>query len=234
MDIYREIKVYTTAPFISELDRLQYLVSLCEGKSVLHVGCADAPIASDRIATGCLLHQRIEKVAKETLGIDIDDESIQLLREHGITSVCTMNAENMNLDRRYDVVLAGDVLEHMSNPGLFLQQVPNLLSTGGELIIAVPSAFTFNNIRVWLKKKESVHKDHCFYFSPKCLAQLCERYSLFPTKLAYTVQPQAVGESKTYCRIRNTIVRFFPTTAPAIIMHFKQKSDIDHENYRVL
>jgi 2-polyprenyl-3-methyl-5-hydroxy-6-metoxy-1,4-benzoquinol methylase len=69
-----------------------------------------------------------------------------------------MDAERMNFDRKFDMIIAGDVLEHMSNPCLFLQQVSSLLSDGGELIIAVSHAFTFVAIRVWLFQKENVHR----------------------------------------------------------------------------
>ena len=234
MDIYQEIRVYGEERPAILSDRMEYLASRCSGKNALHVGCADAPLAVERVEAGQLLHQRIEKAAAEVVGIDIDEDSICFLQEHGIHSVQVMDAERMSFDRRFDVILAGDVLEHLSNPGLFLQQVPDLLLPGGELIVAVPHAFTFLAMRVWLQNKELVHKDHCFYYSPKCLAQLCRRYELLPTRLHYTVQPRSPGESRIYCAIRSLLTWMRPMLAPAFIMHFQHASTADQSRFRVL
>jgi SAM-dependent methyltransferase len=234
MNIYQQIKIYSATRFGVELDRLDYLTSVCKGRRILHVGCADAPLAIERINAGQLLQQRVEKVATEVIGIDISEESIQLLQENGIVSVRVMDAEQMSFDRKFEVILAGDVLEHVSNPGLFLKQIPELLEPNGELIIAVPHAFTLLALKVWLSQKESVHKDHCFYYSPKVLTQLCARYGLLPTKLSYTVQPRTTGESKLYCTFRDLLIRWRPTAAPAFIMHFKRESDIDQSQFYLL
>ena len=39
----------------------------------------------------------------------------------------------------FDVVLAGDVLEHVRDPGRVLEQARELLAPGGRLIVSVPN-----------------------------------------------------------------------------------------------
>lgn len=231
MSIYQEIRVYSSQKPTVALDRLDYLASCCADKKTLHVGCADAPLSIERIRKGQLLQQRIEQVTSDVFGFDINEESIRLLRENGITSVEIMDAEKLSLNTKYETILAGDVLEHLSNPGLFLEKVPELLEINGQLVIAVPNAFTLLAVKVWVFGVESVHKDHCFYYSPKCLAQLCARYGLLPTKLTYTVQPRVEKESKIYCTLRDTIVRLCPPTSPAFIMHFQNEYDVNKEDF---
>ena len=43
-----------------------------------------------------------------------------------------------------DVVFSSDVLEHMTNPGLFLARTADVLEEQGTLVISVPNAFSFN------------------------------------------------------------------------------------------
>lgn len=42
-------------------------------------------------------------------------------------------------DRRYDVVLAGDILEHCSRPDLILNQCHDLLEPGGCVVVSIPN-----------------------------------------------------------------------------------------------
>ena len=55
------------------------------GKRILHVGCRNSPNTVYRWENGTLLHEKICNVSKgvnaHVMGIDIDDNSIQFLRE---------------------------------------------------------------------------------------------------------------------------------------------------------
>jgi len=53
------------------------------------------------------------------------------------------NMESYKFDRKFDVVIAGDVLEHVSNQGLFLDNIHNHLNQTGKLIITTPNAKWF-------------------------------------------------------------------------------------------
>jgi hypothetical protein len=44
---------------------------ICHRFVLARVGCADAPLAVERVESGQLLHQRIEHVASDVVGIDI-------------------------------------------------------------------------------------------------------------------------------------------------------------------
>ena len=66
------------------------------------------------------LHERIvEHVRGEVIGIDINKKEIEKMREEGF-NVHVENAEKINLDKNFNVVVAGEVIEHLSNPGISL------------------------------------------------------------------------------------------------------------------
>jgi hypothetical protein len=57
-------------------NRDTYFLSCCFGKNVLHVGACDAPYTMDKFYAGLLFHCKLEKVCKNLVGIDIDDEAL--------------------------------------------------------------------------------------------------------------------------------------------------------------
>jgi len=204
----------------------------CVGKDVLHIGCTDSPLTTVVWKRGDLLHLRLENVAKSLIGVDLDVESLDFLKRHGISNVIEMNAENITLDRKFDVIVAGDVLEHMNNPGLFLQQVPSLLNKDGLLVLSVPIASAFASIfSVWLTGTERVHQDHCFYFSPKTLSTLCYRYDLLPVSLFFVNAKSTEFGGAFINLLRKILIKLSPFTATQIVMAFKKKSEVDIATY---
>ena len=220
MSIYSAVKIFDPGmKFHLEFDRNGYLEECVRGKSILHVGCADWPITKQRLKDGTLLHLRLQRAAKELIGVDLSEEGIAVLRTHGVTDVEVMDVETIDLAKTFDLIIAGDVLEHVNSPGSFLQSASSLLSRGGEIIVGVPSALTINNIKAWFGGWEQVHSDHTFYFSPKTLSALLGRFDLLPIKLVFTVQPPGVYESRVFIKVREVLLKMNKKFSPSIIMH---------------
>ena len=229
---YRALRIYDPDKKTHlRFDRNDYLKAVIKGGAVLHVGCSDFPITEERINEKNLLHGFLQETAREMIGIDLSEEGVAIMKRHGYDDVQVMDAEDMKFSRTFDFIVAGDVLEHISNPGLFLRSVGGLLSRNGELIVGVPSAFTFNNLKPWFLGREQVHADHVFYFSPKTLAGLCGRFGLLPVKLVFTVQPRRAGQSKAFILVRESIIRVLRAAAPSFVMHFKNAEDVDKHTY---
>ena len=79
----------------------------------------------------------------------------------------------------WDVILAADVVEHISNLGAALDSIALLMRSNTELLITTPSAFSLKRFAAWsLGNTEHVHPDHCYYFSPSTLQQILSRSGL--------------------------------------------------------
>jgi 2-polyprenyl-3-methyl-5-hydroxy-6-metoxy-1,4-benzoquinol methylase len=86
------------------------------------------------------------------------------------------SAESFSLPKQFDVVFAGDLIEHLSNPGLFLSCARKQLRPGGRLIITTPNAFNIFSIAEKFSKGEpTVNPDHTCYFNSKTLEQLLQK-----------------------------------------------------------
>ena len=108
--------------------RIDFVLQRCKGKKVLHLGCVNEGLTKARIKSGNLLHIRLIDVAKEVWGVDISAEGIELLRKHGIDNLVVGDIEHIDQieelkQQKFDIILATEVLEHLNNPGLFLQNV---------------------------------------------------------------------------------------------------------------
>lgn len=101
------------------------------GKNVLDLGCVDfdwkKAIAEKK---DFWLHGFICRHAKNCVGVDIDQDEVKSLNEAGYTCVAG-NVETIDVGRKFDVITASNLIEHLSNPGLFFRKREKALKCGG-------------------------------------------------------------------------------------------------------
>jgi len=162
------------------VNREEYIVAACRGRRVLHVGRVDyvrsgtwqAMVEDER-----WLHRRIRDVATETIGIDVQRAAVEEIRDKlGMTDIHWGDAERLEqLDLgTFDVIIAGEVIEHLPNPGAMFASAHAVLREGGELIVTAPNAFCARKSLGVLLGRESVHEDHVAYYSHRTLARVAE------------------------------------------------------------
>lgn len=82
-------------------------------------------------------------------------------------------------DRRFDLVSAFDVLEHLLDPAAFVREVRRVLKPGGRFIIAIPREhLLFKAVWWWwtkLGRGRVWHETHLHEFTPVSLVDLVER-----------------------------------------------------------
>jgi methyltransferase family protein len=165
------------------VDRDSYILESCRGKRVLHLGCTDAPLTRRKYELGSLLHLKLEGIASTLVGADIDAESVQWLEAKGIKNLHLADAAGieMLLDSigfRPEVIVAGEILEHLSSPLDFLGGVRRGMGDSAKLLISVPNAFWFEGFIHVLLGTEKVHPEHVAYYSYYTVKQLLERAGL--------------------------------------------------------
>lgn len=110
---------------------------------------------------------------------------------------------------RFDVVFAGDLIEHLPNPGLFLGAAAAHLAPGGRLVVTTPSAFNLFNLFEKLSKREpTVNPDHTCYFNERTLRQLFAKcgWSVDDVRFVYTLGVKKHRESWKK-KIQNVLYR---------------------------
>jgi 2-polyprenyl-3-methyl-5-hydroxy-6-metoxy-1,4-benzoquinol methylase len=120
-------------------------------------------------------HRLLLDQAKSVYGIDIEYDETKMPQERQ-NFYKKAAAENFSFEKKFDVVFAGDLIEHLINPGLFLENVEKNISAGGRLIMSTPNTFNLFNLAGKLTNDEPVvNSDHTFYFNHKTLGCLLKK-----------------------------------------------------------
>jgi len=112
------------------VNKYPYIISLVpDGVSVLDIGCG----------VGLLLRKmRDAKPNMQATGADISAKAIDIVKNHGFEGVVGGFPVLPLESGRFDIVLATEVLEHLSNPQEAVREVGRLLKPDGKAIITVP------------------------------------------------------------------------------------------------
>lgn len=175
-------------------DRFPVIEPHVRGKSVLDLGCVDSRkarhTAQERFEYKAnLLHKQIASATSDLLGVDIDPEGVEVLNQQGF-KVIVGDVETMDLKRQFDTIVAGELIEHLENPGMFLRNMHRHLKPAGVIIISTPNPFYAGSVwKIWRYGKPAVHEEHMGWQDPTTLSQLLKRTGFEPFE-GYWVQPK--------------------------------------------
>jgi SAM-dependent methyltransferase len=209
------------------VQRLDLIREMCAGKSVLHLGCTNYPYTEESIRNEMLLHDDLAKVSTDLWGLDSDDAGIKILKERGSDQIIQGNLEQLEstvLDRTFDVIVAGEMIEHLNNPGLFLNGIRRFMNAETRLLVTTVNAycgmrFFWYGLRGRRGRTEFVHPDHVAYYSYSTLKVLVERHGLqLETFMFYDLGREHRPHSPWYVNAINDVcVKLAPQWADGVI-----------------
>jgi len=128
-------------------NNLKYKIvrELVKNKDVLDIGS----VGQAHVYT---LWNLIKENAKSATGVDIVPSKDK--------KIAFGNMEKYNFRKKFDIIVAGDVLEHVSNQGLLLDNIKKHLKDKGKLILSTVNA---KWITVMLKPNPTHALWHCEY-----------------------------------------------------------------------
>lgn len=180
------MKNYKKKQLFSSYGRFRIIQPFIENKSVLDIGCIGDDFDNE-MDKDCWLHKLIKNNSRSILGVDIAKDSIDLLKGKGY-NVCVADAENFNLNQKFDVILFGNTLHCLSNYQSFFDS--KHLHENGMLILTIPNAYFFNEILLLIKRGyPSCYKPSICLFDELSIKQLCERHNFFVENFIYITDP---------------------------------------------
>ena len=133
------------------------------GLAVLDLGCR----------TGALTQYYAS--GNDVTGVDVDSDALERARKRlGIETVWADAEDSLPFeDSRFDVVVMGEVLEHLADPASAVANVRRVLRPGGHFVGSVPNAFRLKNRLRFLRGLPPEHDPtHLQLFSPAKLRAL--------------------------------------------------------------
>jgi 2-polyprenyl-3-methyl-5-hydroxy-6-metoxy-1,4-benzoquinol methylase len=153
---------YRKERFGSErIDKINEYIDLITNPSFLDVGCS----------TGFVVQSADERGWKSK-GIDLNSHAVKFGKN---TYKLNLTSENFfELTENFDCIGMYDVLEHVSNPRMFLEQAHNLLNSNGIIHIYVPN---WNSASRYILGQDAHFiwpSHHLTYFTPHTLLSMVQ------------------------------------------------------------
>lgn len=144
------------SPYRMNATRRRHILDLIPSgtKTVLDVGCGE----------GDLAHALKERGYVVT-GVDVSSRALEEADSVLHDSVC-FDVESAEwpkemMERKFDLIVASEVLEHLFDPAAFLRKATDILSPNGKIIITIP------NFLFWKKRLKLIRG--IFYYEEKGL-----------------------------------------------------------------
>lgn len=177
-------------------DRYNMISNLCRGKRVLDVGCIDHDLSNRQ--KSIWIHKLLHECAASVTGLDYDAKNVDQLNREGYTAVCA-DATNFDLGQIFDVVVAGELIEHLANPAGFLACTKKHLALNGLLILTTPNAqglmYCLQNL---ILGHELENPDHVCFYTPRTLASLLRKCGFEMIKVAYIAGMRPQGHDRLF------------------------------------
>lgn len=137
------------------------------GKRVLDLGCRDGSLTQYYI------------VGNTVTGVDIDPRALTLAQERlGISTLCLdLNCAQLPFaDVSFEVIIAGELLEHLVNPVGVVHEIQRVLVPGGAFIGSVPNSFHWHARLAFLRGQSSEDPTHLHLFSLETARSLLQSF----------------------------------------------------------
>ena len=109
------------------------------------------------------------------VGLDINPQSVARCIERGVEAICDVFPSPALADRRFDVVVMNDFIEHMPDPGAALEAARAMLTVDGILFLTTPD---IGSLMARLTRARWLHlkpNEHLVYFDRRTIDALLTR-----------------------------------------------------------
>lgn len=194
--------------------RDERIMELARGKSVLHLGCVgftDLEI-SDRVALSKeSLHYSLSNIT-QVIGVDCSRDAVEYFKMTGVfTNVIYGDVEKLHevsLNGPFEVIVVGDIIEHLSNPGLMLDGIRTLCHSASLIVITTPNCFGLLGFIKHVLNRFVEGKEHVMTFNEQNIVTLCTRHGYEVTAINTCYQKHAL--SHRFFHIGKLFFQLFP------------------------
>jgi 2-polyprenyl-3-methyl-5-hydroxy-6-metoxy-1,4-benzoquinol methylase len=162
-------------------------------KDVLELGCAAGHMTRALAAQGC-----------RVVAVDRDADAVRYAEEFAERVLVLDISDPRSLDElgdgRFDVILAGDVLEHLPDPLSVLRRCKSILRADGALVLSVPNVahvdlkLALLHGRWWYRDVGLLDRTHLRFYTRRSLLELLLTAGFVPAEMRRVVKPYGTTE----------------------------------------
>jgi len=170
--------------------REEVICRYVKDKDVLDCGGVDHDALGLKGPRGDWLHAIVARHAKSCIGVDILRERVEEISSRGDYTFLVADAEALPFEGQFDVVVAGELVEHVYNVGLFLDSAWRALREDGVLIATTPNAYALSStLYASVLGRERCHPEHTCYYSPQTLSYVVTHHGFTVEELLLLPRP---------------------------------------------
>lgn len=156
--------------------RIAYFTKYARGKSVLDLGCVMHH--PEQYRSRYWVHKALKKIASELIGLDLYADGIAYLQQRGF-NVIFGNATAFDLGQKFDVIVAGDLMEHLDDFAGFLGSCKKHMHARSHLLISSPNPWFWKNIvKAILYTEVPNNPEHTCWLCPRTVRQTVRRFGM--------------------------------------------------------
>lgn len=185
----------------------------------------------DGDSTSMLLKKKVEENGGTYYGLDSNEA---LTKKMNLPNQVVGDLHRTNFsDNQFDMIYAGEIIEHTWTPAVMIDECRRILKPGGRLVLDTPNVYSLNAIMRFLFKKEDSMGDnrlltyhearnafsdlkgtgqvlmqpqHKIFFTPAMMQQLLETRGFVVESMGCTMKPKTVWH--------RILLLLFPQTGP--------------------
>jgi SAM-dependent methyltransferase len=161
--------------------------------SVLDLGCVqhDASAA----ASDAWVHDHLVDKCERVVGVDYLPDEVATLRQQGYDVRCG-DATALDLGEQFDVVVAGELIEHLADLAGFLDSVAQHLRSDGRFLLTTPNPWLFHRFKqALIADSVACNDEHTCWLDEQTLRQLLGRHGFVVERIDH-VRPTDAGLSQ--------------------------------------
>lgn len=168
------------------ISRFDLISRYCRDRRVLDIGCVSHNI--ENTAKDNWLHEQIRNVASFCLGVDLLEREVKVLQLGGYNAIYADVNQCIDIEDRFDVIVVGNLIEHLSNFDGLLMNVDRLVKPDGCVLISTANPFYSEQYFYSAFKNDIlINPEHTCWIDPVALDQLVRRHG-FSTQSVYWIK----------------------------------------------
>ncbi len=211
-DKWHQVRISKSLEIIST-----YKNKLGNSLKALDIGCGDGKIS-----------EKIKDLGIEVYGLDVSEQALKKAEMRGIkTQVGDVHEQFPYPDSFFDIIFAGEVIEHIADPRKFVTEANRILRAGGLFVITTPNLaglesrvkMLFGKIPRCIEPLSSHHYQHVRPFTFSSLKEFLERGG-------FSVNSLSSNRIKTGSADFYTLADWFPSLGSTIIVEAVKKDRV--------
>lgn len=163
--------------------KIKFMCEYARGKKVLDVGCVQHN--PEQYRSPYWVHRALKEVATKLVGLDLYEDGVNHLTERGF-DIRYGDAQDFDLNDTFDVIVAGDIIEHLEDFHGFFACCKKHLSANGKLLISTPNPWFWHRIgAAAIIKRVPCNSEHTCWFCPTTLRQIASRHGFTVNRVEF-------------------------------------------------